>query len=242
MSGACALRSLGKSSSKRVRAAELSGEGESTSDSTSRSTSARCVGTVRVGAPARRTAASNVSPPSSSLRTRTCCHQPEGSWKSSRRCRPGRSSSRRSAVNDSASSPVVSDDASASTACRARSCQSSMISSSAMCTARSASASRSLARWMPVSRACTLSRTSNPPGPVPMSRVERRTGVTVRGSAEAPTLRLPSADVRAAWATARARPAALSVPIGPMPATTAPGGLVHSSGSVKTWHVSRGPG
>ncbi len=41
---------------------------------------------------------------------------------------------------------------------------------------------------------------------------------------------------------ARARDAALSPPIGPSPATTAPGGRLHCSGSVKTWQVSIGPG
>ncbi len=160
---------------------------------------------ARRGAGSAECDASKVRPPSASLRTRTCCHQPVGSWKSSRRCRPGRSSSRRSAVKESVSSPLVSDDASASTAWRARSCHSSMISSSAMCTARSVSASRSLARWMPVSRACTLSRTGSPPGPVPMSRLDRRSCFTWWSE---PTTcrqsRLPSAAVSAAWATARA--------------------------------------
>ena len=73
-------------------------------------------------------------------------------------------------------------------------------------------------------------------------QARRLSCLTAVSVAEAPPVRLPSAEVSAAWAMARASEAALRPPIGPSPATTAPGGRVHSSGSVKTWHVSIGPG
>ena len=224
VSGAWALRSLGKSSSKSVRAADGSGDGESTSDSTSRSTRARWVGTVRVGVPARRVEASKVRPPSGSLHTRTCCHQPVGSEKSSRRWRPGtllepevgrervgelavRQGRRRGPRPPGARGPATARRP-RSRRCAPPSC---------------VSARRSLARCTPVSSACTLSRTGSPPWPVPMSRLERLTCLTSVSGAEAPPFRWPSAAVSVAWAMARARDAALSPPIGPRPATTAPG-------------------
>ena len=174
VSGACALRSLGKSSSKSVRAADGSGDGESTSDSTSRSTRARWVGTVRVGVPARRMEASKVRPPSGSLRTRTCCHQPVGSEKSSRRWRPGRSSRRRSAVKESASSPLVKDDAEGLD--RLEGAVLPQLDDLDLGDVHREVACRRAGRWpaaRPVSSACTLSRTGRPPWPVPMSRLER---------------------------------------------------------------------
>ena len=174
VSGACALRSLGKSSSKSVRAADGSGDGESTSDSTSRSTRARWVGTVRVGVPARRmdglerqaavglAAHAHLLPPAGrlleeqpALSARTLLEPEVGrEGVGELAARQGR---RRGPRRPAGRGPATARRS------RARRCA----------PASSVSASRSLARCTPVSRACTLSRTGSPPWPVPMSRLER---------------------------------------------------------------------